>query len=77
MDYSTIAKTFLITGAVIMAVGLVILVLGKTGLPFGNLPGDVRVEGKRVSFFFPVVTCIVISIVLTVLINVIIRFLGK
>jgi len=39
------------------------------GLPFrlGRLPGDIAVQGKHGSFYFPVVTCILISLVLTLI----------
>jgi hypothetical protein len=43
-------------------------------LPLGRLPGDVRIRGEGWSFYFPVVTCIVISIVLTVLLNLVFWF---
>lgn len=35
----------------------------------GKLPGDIHIEGKRTSFYFPVVTCIIISFVLSFIIN--------
>lgn len=44
---------------------------------FGRLPGDVRIEGERTQVHFPIVTMIVVSIVLTVLLNVLARFFGK
>jgi hypothetical protein len=42
-------------------------------LPFGRLPGDIAIEGERGGFYFPIVTMIVISIVLTVLLNLFLR----
>jgi cytosine/uracil/thiamine/allantoin permease len=41
---------------------------------FGNLPGDIRTEGERGSFFFPITSSIVISIVATLILNVLARF---
>jgi len=46
--------------------------------PFlGRLPGDIHIEGKSSSFHFPVVTCLIASVVLTVVLNVIVRLLRK
>ena len=61
-------KTLILLGAVLMVLGVVFLVAPK--IPFlGKLPGDIHLRGKNWSFSFPVVTCIVISIVLTLLLN--------
>ncbi len=61
-------KTLILLGAVLMVLGVIFLVAPK--IPFlGKLPGDIHLRGKNWSFSFPVVTCIVISIVLTLLLN--------
>ena len=61
-------KTLILLGAVLMVLGLVFVLAPK--IPFlGKLPGDIHLKGKNWSFSFPVVTCIVISIVLTLLLN--------
>ncbi len=61
-------KALILLGAVLMVLGVVFLVAPK--IPFlGKLPGDIHLRGKNWSFSFPVVTCIVISIVLTLLLN--------
>ena len=52
---------------VIAAAGAVLMVLEKTG--FKGLPGDIFIQKGNVSFFFPVVTSIVISIALTIALN--------
>lgn len=44
---------------------------------FGRLPGDVRIEGERTRVYVPIVTMLVVSIVLTVLLNLLARWLGK
>jgi len=53
-------------GLVIAAVGVVILLAGKAGLPLGRLPGDFAWRGKHTTVYFPLMTCIVISVVLSV-----------
>ena len=58
-------KLILLTGIVISVIGVIIILLSKTGL--FKLPGDLYVEGKNWKVYFPIVSCIVISIVLTVI----------
>ena len=61
-------KTLILLGAILMVLGVVFVLAPK--IPFlGKLPGDIHLKGKNWSFSFPVVTCIVISIVLTLLLN--------
>ncbi|MFN2745095.1 MULTISPECIES: DUF2905 domain-containing protein [Bacillus] len=56
-------KLLMILGAVIFGIGLFMQVIGK-------LPGDIFVKKGNVTFFFPVVTCIVISIILSLLFSI-------
>ncbi len=67
----------MLAGVILFLVGGVLLLAGKFGLPLGRLPGDIRIEGENGSFYFPLATSILISVVLTILINVIGRFLRK
>lgn len=66
-----IGKILLVVGLLVAGVGL-LAVLGVR-LPLGNLPGDIRIEGERGSIFIPLATMIVISIVLTVVLNLLLR----
>ena len=66
----------LIVGCVTAAVGLVLLVAPK--IPWlGNLPGDIHYRGERSELHFPVVTCILGSIVLTVVLNLVLRMFRR
>jgi hypothetical protein len=56
-------KFLIIAGIVLVAVGIVWLVGERFGL--GRLPGDIVIEGKNTRFYFPIMTSIVISIVLS------------
>ena len=71
MAFGDVGKLLLITGAVIAVLGGVILLLTRAGV--NQLPGSISVSGGNFSFFFPVAFCIVVSIVLTVVINLILR----
>lgn len=56
-------KALIIIGIVCLALGLLWPLIVRSGL--GRLPGDIAVHGERYSFYFPIVTCILISVVLT------------
>ena len=62
----------------LLVIGIVLVVVGGLAalgvrLPFGRLPGDIAIEGERGGLYFPIVTMIVISVVLTVLVNLFLR----
>jgi hypothetical protein len=60
-----LGKMLLGAGLAIALMGAMILLAARTGLPLGRLPGDFLYKGKNVSLYFPLGTCIVISIVLS------------
>jgi len=62
----------IIIGIVIAIFGVILLVIDKIPL-LGKLPGDINISGKGWSFHFPIVTCIIISLLLTVILNLIFR----
>jgi hypothetical protein len=55
----------MIAGIFLLAAGLIVTVLGKLPIPFGRLPGDIRIQGKNSSFYFPLTTCLLLSVVLS------------
>ena len=60
-------KLLLVLGALIMLVGAGLLLAGKFNIPLGRLPGDIVYRGKHTVFYFPLATCIVISVILSLL----------
>jgi hypothetical protein len=60
-------KLLIILGIVILIIGLLYPYIKKLGL--GQLPGDIMFKSGNSTFFFPIVTCIIISIVLTIIFN--------
>jgi len=60
-------------GAILLAVGLVLVLLGRTNLPLGRLPGDILYRGKNTTFYFPLVTSLVLSVILSLVLYVISR----
>ncbi len=65
----SLAKTLIALGLGVAGLGVFMLLLERVGISLGNLPGDIRVEGKRGGIYFPIVTCIVLSIVGSILLN--------
>lgn len=71
---NSMPKLLIIGGIVMIVVGLLWMAFGRW-LPFGKLPGDIAVEKENFKFYFPVVTCIVLSIGLSLVMYVIRWFL--
>ena len=64
---SDLGRLLIGIGLLIAAVGVLVLLLGKTGLPLGRLPGDITWRGKHSTVYFPLATCIVLSVVLSLI----------
>ena len=62
-----LGKLLLVLGGVIVLTGAVLLLAGRFNAPLGRLPGDIVYRGKNTVFYFPLATCIVVSIVLSLL----------
>ena len=65
-------------GRVLVIIGVALVVVGGLAmlgvrLPFGRLPGDIAIEGERGGIYFPIVTMIVVSVILTILVNLFLR----
>jgi len=69
-----LGKALIGLGLLIALVGAAILLAGRMGLPLGRLPGDLAYKGKHVSVYFPLATCILISIVLSLIFYLLSRF---
>ena len=62
-----LGKMLLVIGIVIALLGAVLLFSGKLNLPIGRLPGDIYYRGKNTTFYFPLATSILLSIVLSLI----------
>ncbi len=62
-----LGKLLLVVSGIILLIGAVLLLAGRLHLPLGRLPGDIVYRGKNTVFYFPIVTCIVISVVLSLI----------
>jgi hypothetical protein len=73
----TFARYIIIGGIVLILIGGGMYFAAKLGIPLGRLPGDIRIEGENGSFYFPLTSSILVSVILTIILNLISRFWGK
>ena len=57
-------KTLIYLGLLLVIVGVIFTLAGKVPW-FGHLPGDISIQKERLTFYFPITTCIVISIIIS------------
>ncbi|MDH5507788.1 MAG: DUF2905 domain-containing protein [Anaerolineae bacterium] len=72
-----IARSLMIAGVVIFLIGGGMYLAGRIGLPLGRLPGDIRIERGNFTCFVPLATSILLSVLLTLGLNLITRFLNR
>jgi hypothetical protein len=60
-------------GGLLLVLGLVVILAGKINLPIGRLPGDIVIRGKNSTFYFPLMTSIVLSVILSLVLWVVNR----
>jgi hypothetical protein len=69
-----LGRWLILTGGVLVVAGVVAVLLGRTNIPLGRLPGDIVFRGKHTTVYFPLATSIVVSVVLSVLLYAVGRF---
>lgn len=77
MDLSSLGKAIVLVGVVLVLAGGLIWLLGRTGLPLGRLPGDLHIQREGMSCYVPIVSMIVVSLLLTLILNIVIRLLNR
>jgi DUF2905 family protein len=68
-----LGKLLLFFGAILIVAGVVLMVFGRMNIPLGRLPGDIVYRGKNTTFYFPLATSILLSVVLSV----VLYFIGR
>lgn len=71
------ARVLILIGLAFIVIGGLVYLVARTGLPLGRLPGDIRIERDNFSCFLPLATSILLSIILTVVLNLVVRWLNK
>jgi hypothetical protein len=67
-------KVLALLGVILAVAGMMMVLLGRTGPPFGRLPGDFVYRGKNTTFYFPLATSLLLSLVLSIVLYGIGRF---
>ena len=76
MNFDDLGKWVVLAGLALIFVGGLMWLLGRIPI-FGNLPGDIRIQTQNVSCFIPIVSMIIVSVVATIILNIIIRIVNK
>jgi hypothetical protein len=66
-----LAKLLILLGAALLLAGILLLLVGRLHFPLGRLPGDILYRGKNTTFYFPLATSILLSVLLTLILYVI------
>lgn len=72
-----LARFLILLGLALIAIGSLLYLVARLGLPLGRLPGDIRIERQNFTCVFALGTSLLLSIVLTVLLNLLARLLNK
>ncbi|MGD0173319.1 MAG: DUF2905 domain-containing protein [Anaerolineales bacterium] len=75
-EIGTLGKILILAGGLLVLVGALVWLLSGTGL-IGRLPGDIRIERPGFTCIFPLASMILLSIFLTIILNVILRMMKK
>jgi hypothetical protein len=62
-----IGRSLVVLGLALVVLGAVLMVAGRLPFRIGRLPGDIVIRGKNTTFYFPLVTCLIVSVVLSLL----------
>ena len=71
---TNLGKLLIFCGFLLLIAGVVLVLLGRTHLPLGKLPGDIIYRGKNTTFYFPLATSILLSVVLSLLLYLVSRW---
>jgi hypothetical protein len=72
---NSMGKLLIAAGGLLILIGVVVVLAGRANIPLGRLPGDVSYRGKNTAVFFPITTCIILSIVLSLILWIVNRFM--
>ena len=76
MNFDDLGKWVVVAGLALIFVGGLMWLLGRIPF-FGILPGDIHIQTQNMSCFIPIVSMIIISVVATIILNIIIRIVNK
>lgn len=72
-DFTGMARLLIYAGIFLLTAGIILFFLGKFNIPLFRLPGDVYIKKDNFTFYFPLVSCIILSILISLLFNLFFR----
>ena len=69
-----VGKLLILSGLLILIIGVAFYFTGKGGISFGRLPGDIVIRRKNVMIMFPIVSMLILSVILTIVLNLLSRW---
>jgi len=72
---NSLGKLLIGAGGLLILIGAIVILAARAHVPLGRLPGDISYRGKNTAIFFPITTCIILSLVLSLLLWLVNRFL--
>jgi len=73
----SVARILIFLSLILIVVGGLLYLVARFGVPLGRLPGDIRIERGNFTCVFPLATSILLSVVLTIVLNLIVRYLNR
>ncbi|MBS1249500.1 MAG: hypothetical protein MAG431_01080 [Chloroflexi bacterium] len=77
MDLMNIARLLAILGVIILLAAAIFYAFARLDLPFGRLPGDMRIERENFTCIFPLATSLILSVILTILLNLLVKLFRR
>lgn len=79
MDLHTLGRLVFVLGIGLAALGATLMLLARVPIlkQLGHLPGDIRIEGEHFTCFFPIVSMIIVSLLLSLALNIVIRLINR
>jgi hypothetical protein len=57
-----LGRLLIVSGLVLLAAGILVSAISRTSIPLGRLPGDIVWKGRSTTVYFPIVTCVILSL---------------
>ncbi len=76
-DPANIGRFLILCGLGLAGLGVLVVLLGRVGIPLFQLPGDIKIQGQAVTCFIPLATMLLLSLILTLVVNLVLRGMYK
>jgi len=76
-DPANIGRILIFCGLGLAGLGVLVVLLGRFGIPLFQLPGDIKIQGQAITCFIPLATMLLLSLILTLVVNLVLRSMYK